>query len=568
MRIFLLLLFAVLLASAWCSESSGDDYFSRITIVSDGRITRFSKMPISVYIAEPPAPERLKHTYIGDVEYALEQWAGCSEGQLEFEQVDSEDADIRIYWTDNPMIGEIEPLGEASLVRFDSGKLYVRMTIMLQERPSLKDSTHKELRTVILHEMGHAIGLWGHSRDRNDIMYRKSRALHPTRRDKNTLLKLLATPLDSPFHETAIAELKSDISRSPGLAYLYFWLGTVYADKGEDDLAIKELLTALKLSPNLLKAADRLGRIFQKEGMYGKAIAYYSREAELEPSSGLYGIIGLLYLRQEEYDKAVDFFEKALIMDRDFSAARTDALAAYHLWASQRIEDGQVDEAISILSRALERFPLSRVINYDMGTAYDASGQYEKAIEQYEKALEIEPSFVAAKCNIASCINSLGAEQMRKKDWESAIELCDEALQWDPDFWEARRNLESATFGLGRKEHESGMLDEAIPHYMAVLDMNPKNLDAHSSLGYALHEKGLHKHALAQFQTALDIDPDFQNARTGLDTVKRQININRAKIAILLTAISMVICFSVMFLSRHRHRKRAAVSAGDNPKGS
>lgn len=567
MRIFIILLFVVLLTSVWCSASSGSDYFSRITMVSDGRITRFSQMPISVYIAEPPAPERLQHAYIGDVEYALEQWAGCSEGQLEFEQVDSEDADIGIYWTDKSLNREADPLGEASLVRFDSGKFYVKMSILLQERPSLRSSAHRQIRAILLHELGHAIGLWGHSWDRNDIMCRSS-AMQPTRRDKNTLLKLLATPPDSPFHENAIAELKSDISRSPDAAHLYFWLGTVYADKGEDDLAIEELLTALKLSPNLLKAANRLGRIFQKEGMYDKAIAYYSREAKLEPSPGLYGIIGLLYLRQEKYNEAIEFFEKALKMNGDFSAARTDSLAAYHLWASQCIEDDKVDEAITILSRALKQFPSSRVIYYDMGTAYDISGQYEKAMEQYRKALEIEPSFVAAKGNIASCMNSLGAEQMRSKNWVRAIELCEQALQWDQDFWEARKNLESATFGLGREEHESGLLDEAIPHYRDVLDMNPNNLDAHSSLGFALYEKGVYKNALARFQIALDIDPDFHDAEVGLATVKRRININRAKTAILLTAISMVICISIMFLSRYRHRRRISVGGENIPKRS
>jgi len=208
------------------------------------------------------------------------------------------------------------------------------------------------------------------------------------------------------------------------------------------------------------------------------------------------------------------------------------------------------------------------VIYYDLGTAYDVSGQYEKAMEQYKNALEIEPSFVAAKCNIASCMNSLGAEQMRRKNWERAIELCEQALQWDQDFWEARKNLESATFGLGREEHESGLLDEAIPHYMDVLDMNPNNLDAHSSLGFALYEKGVYKNSLARFQTALDIDPDFHDAKVGLATVKRRININRAKTAILLTAISMVICISIMFLSRYRHRRRISVAGENIPKRS
>lgn len=550
---------SIVLASTWCSASADDDYFSRITMASDGRITRFSQMPISVYIAVPPVSERSQEIYVRDVEYALDQWEGCSEGQLQFKQVDSEDAGIRIYWADEPLNGEADPLGEASLVRFDSGEFYVRISILLQGELYLQlSSTHRELKAVLLHELGHAIGLWGHSQDSNDVMYRKSSATYPTRRDKNTLLKLLSTTPDSPCHESAMAELRSDISRNPDIAHLHFWLGTVYADKGEDDLAIKELLTALKLSPNLLKAAHRLGRIFQKEGMYGKAISYYSKEAELEPSPGLYGIIGMLYLRQEKHDKAINYFEKALHMDSNFLAARTDALAAYHLWASELIKGDQIGEAISVLSRALELSPSSRVIHYDLGTAYDVSGQYEKAIEQYNKVLEIDPSFVAAKSNIASCINNLGAEQIRNRNWKDSIELCEQALQWDPDCWEARKNLESATFGLGREKHQAGLLDDATTHYKAVLDMNPNNLDAYNNLGLVFYEKRMYKNALAQFQAALHINPDFYDAKVGLAAVKRRININRAKVAILLTSISMILCISMISLSRYRRRGKVS----------
>jgi len=527
-------------------------------MVSDGRITRFSNIPISVYIEAPPVPDIMQHAYVGDVEYALDQWAGCSEGLLKFKIVDSEDADVRVYWTKEPLSGEADPLGEASLVRFDSGKFYVEVYVMMQERPSVARPMHKRLKAVLLHELGHAIGLWGHSQDHYDIMYPTSTTIQPTRRDKNTLLKLLKSRPGLSIHETAISELESDISTNPDAAYLHFWLGTVYADSGEEDLAIEELLTALKLSPNLMKAAHRLGRIFQKEGMYGKAIAYYSREVDLEPSPGLYGIIGMLHLRQEKYNEAIEYFEKALRMDRDFLAAETDMMAAYHLWASQLIKDNRIDEALSILARAVEVFPSSRVIHYDMGTAYDTSGQYEKAIDQYKKTLEIEPSFVAAKSNIAGCMNSLGAERMQSKNWEKSIELCKDALEWDPEFWEARKNLESATLELGREKHKAGLVDEAIVYYRSVMGINPENVDASSNLGFALYDKGLCKEALAQFQTTLEIDPDSHDARVGLAVVKRYVNITRAKIAILATFVSMLLCISIISLARYKRRGKGS----------
>ncbi len=334
-------------------------------------------------------------------------------------------------------------------------------------------------------------------------MYFSSKAVYPTRRDKATLLKLLSYPNGYPLHASAIAELKSDISTSYNSAQLHFWLGSVYADIDQEDMAIKELMTALKLDPNLIMAADRLGRIFQKVGMYKKAINYYSKEAEIEPSPGLLGMIGMLHFKQKEYEKAIKYFQKALHLDSQYTPARTNTLAAYHLWADELIKTGENDKAVSVLNEALKLFSDSRVIYYDLGTAYNKSGDKEKAIEYYKKALEVEPSFSPAKSDIATCMNNLAAEHIKNKSWEKSIELCKQALEWDPNCWEAQKNIESASLCLAKEKYDSGSIDEAIAYYKAVLEINPNNIDAHNGLGNALYKKELYDDAINHFNIAL-----------------------------------------------------------------
>jgi tetratricopeptide (TPR) repeat protein len=550
-------LFFIILVFIYTSVAFADDYFNRITMASDGRIVRFDHSPITVYVPNPDVPENIRQAYIDDVDYALDQWSGIAEGQLKFNRVDSEDADIRICWTDNLPSGEADPLGEASLVQFDSGGFYVNVSILMRGIPSTLASMHNEIRSVILHELGHAIGLWGHSRDSNDVMYFRTKASYPTRKDKETLLKLLSFAPGSSFHENAISELKSDISDTPRFPHLHFWLGSVYADKGDDSRAIIELMYAMKLDSSLLKAADRLARIFQKEGMYQKAIAYYSKAANQEASPGLYGIIGMIYFQQKEYDKAVEYFQRAFFMDKNFTAGKNNAFTAYHLWASGLIKEGKYDDAISVLSHALELFS-SRVIYYDLGTVYDSKRQYEKAIEYYKKALEVEPSFTPAKHDIATCMNNMGAEKLQSKNWQISIDLCTQAIEWDPDCWQAKKNLEIANFELGREKQEARLWDDAIKYYNIALEMNPNSLDTHIGLGDSLYEKGMYNDAIKHYQMALNIDPNLKYAKDGVDYIKRLIIINKAKVVALCLILPTLFCVIVFLVYRYLKRKRLA----------
>ncbi len=519
-------------------------------MASDGRITRFDHSPISVYISPPNVPDNIKQSYIDDIEYALEQWSSISEGMLKFQRIEKENADIRICWTNKLISSEGDPLGESSLVRFTVNKFYVNISILIKGIPTSAISIHKEIRTVALHEIGHAIGLWGHSKDVNDVMYFRTKAMYPTRRDKETLLKLLSCANGTAFYEDAINEIKMDISENAYAPHLHLWLGSVYADKGYDDLAIQELTYALKLDPNFLSAVDRLARIFQKEGMNQKAIQYYHKLARHEPSSGLFGMIGMLYFQQKDYPLAIDYFQKAYNLDSNNTAIKNNSLTAYHLWASDLIKNGNPNDAISILNQALVRFPSSRVIYYDLGVAYDYKKEYEKAIEYYKKSLELEPSFEPAKKDIATCLNNIGAEQIQNKNFPKGIEFCRQALLWDPSCWQAKKNLEIANLELGRQKQELGLMDEAIIYYKSTIELNPNNIDAYVGLGDAYYEKGLYNESIEFYQNALKIDPNLQYARDGIAFIKRLININKAKIAGFFTVLSTIFVFLVYLLYR------------------
>ena len=67
----------------------------------------------------------------------------------------------------------------------------VEVILMLEGDGTIGELSQEEMRTVCLHEFGHAIGLWGHSPHPGDISYPTATAQYPSTRDIATLRKTL-----------------------------------------------------------------------------------------------------------------------------------------------------------------------------------------------------------------------------------------------------------------------------------------------------------------------------------------------------------------------------------------
>ena len=93
--------------------------------------------PITVYIDNKNVPEHYSPTYYAQIEKALEYWEEGGNGKLEytpvFELVDSEEADIRIRWTENLENVEGAPSGVAGYARpREVGGRFLKVDIVLE----------------------------------------------------------------------------------------------------------------------------------------------------------------------------------------------------------------------------------------------------------------------------------------------------------------------------------------------------------------------------------------------------------------------------------------------------
>ena len=126
----------------------------------------------------------------------------------------------------------------------------------------------------------------------------------------------------------------------------------------------------------------------------------------------------LAVLRIADYDwKGADLeFRRALDLNPG-SAVVLTLYSGYYLLPLRRL-----DESIATSQRALELDPLSPLMHSNLGSAYSAARQWDRAFELYRQALELEPNHFTALVN-------LGGTYLEKGEFDKAIRSLETAAQ-------------------------------------------------------------------------------------------------------------------------------------------
>lgn len=156
---------------------------------------------------------------------------------------------------------------------------------------------------------------------------------------------------------------------------------------------------------------------------------------------------------------------------------------------------GQYQRAVEDYDQAIRLNPQDATAYSNRGAAYRGLGQHERAIEDLDEAIRLNPQLAVAYDNRGNAYLGLGQPGR-------AIQDHDEAILIDPKYATAYSNRGAAYFGQGQHDRAIQDLDHAIR-------LDPQLVEAYINRGVAYLNLGQHRQAIQDFNQGIRLDPEL-----------------------------------------------------------
>lgn len=270
-----------------------------------------------------------------------------------------------------------------------------------------------------------------------------------------------------------------------------------------------------KANPNDAKGAYYQGRLFLRDGNYDRAIDWFEKAAKLDDQNSDYHLwLGRAYgvkaqrvgmLKKASAAKNVKkSFERAVELNPGNLDARMGLLQFYQM--APGIMGGSKDQAKQQAEEIHKRNAHQGHLAF--GLIHMMKEEYALAEREYQAAIALDS-------NEMQPYYSLGYLYARQKQFDRATELFENLLKTHPD-------QVSSYFHLGRIAVMSGKnLDQGEAYLQKYLqtepsDESPSFAFAHLLLGHIYKQKENKELAKAEYGKALELNPDFESAKKAL----------------------------------------------------
>ncbi len=252
--------------------------------------------------------------------------------------------------------------------------------------------------------------------------------------------------------KTQIDEISRTISRG---------LGPVAAKIEITQPKIAELTTSSMEAYNyFLRGRDDYEKFYSAD-----ARKFLNKAVELDPTFA----VAYLYLGKvagELFDTKAQ--TEAYEMAKKYSAKASEKERLYIEAMYASVIERDSEKRLRLLGELVNQYPQEKQFHYDLGFAYEGRRRYQEALEEYERALALDPNF-------GFVINQAGYVYA-----------------------------------------ETGNLEKAIQYFERYAAINPGQANPIDSIAELYFRMGRFDEAKAKYQEALEIRPDFTGSCRGL----------------------------------------------------
>ena len=331
------------------------------------------------------------------------------------------------------------------------------------------------------------------------------------------------------------------------------------------DLALIEYRKALslskKLDPNILiSVGDIYYILYLREGQrtndIDKAIDSYKKALEIKETSKAHIKLGDALLALKDIVNAIDHYKKAIQLEPDSPEGLAANVRGWNeaVRLAPLVPENHIGLALALelkkdftnaeeeFNQALKLSPGNEVAQKSLESLgkeklkaqssqyteaalkLQSEGKYDEAIEQYVKAIELNPTDPKLHYNVGTAFQA-------KEDYEHAEKAYKKSLELDLNNEKAKNALEVLTRQVNDKKvqelslraielQNAGNYQQAISTYLAAISIKLNDGALYYNLGTAYQANGDLNNAQIQYQKAIDIDKNNQTYLNSLKLLK------------------------------------------------
>ena len=217
-----------------------------------------------------------------------------------------------------------------------------------------------------------------------------------------------------------------------------------------------------------------------------------------------------------KWDEVITLGEKRLEKEPESAVVHFVLSMAYYVKGDYGLQERErslaledekkADAIVAWCEQLTQRFPDNYYAHLLLGSAYRAKDEANKAMESYQRAVEINP-------NLPDAYLGLAATYFINEKVDEAIKYFKKAIEINP-------NYVAAHYNLGSLYEYTGQIDEAIASFEKTVEIDPNFKEAYMNLGDLYVEKGDRDKAIKAYQKVIELDPEGELGRYAREAIE------------------------------------------------